>query len=90
MTKPYHSFEEIDQRLKVLRLQREIASESLKLNLNRAKNYLYPLRLVGGFSGLLQKITLAFVVKKLSRIFHRRIPRTSESQKKLLEVGDIE
>ncbi|WP_339657031.1 DUF6327 family protein [uncultured Maribacter sp.] len=42
MVKDYSSFEEIDTRLKILELQREIDQESLKLNLQNAKVDLVP------------------------------------------------
>ena len=37
MIKQYNSFEEIDNQLKILKLQREINKESLKLNLKHSK-----------------------------------------------------
>ncbi len=42
MVKGYSSFEEIDTRLKILELQREIDQESLKLNVQNAKVDLVP------------------------------------------------
>lgn len=71
MEKRYSSFAEIDERLRILRLQREIDKESIKLHMNRAKTSLYPVRLAGGFTGLLQKIVLKFAVKKLSYFSNR-------------------
>lgn len=67
----YNSFDEIDERLKILKLQREISKESFKYNLHNARTNFYPGQLVGGFSGLLQKIALTFAIKKLSRIFRK-------------------
>jgi len=69
--KQYNSFVEIDERLRILRLQREIDTESIKLHLNQAKSSLYPTRWVGGFNGLAQKVILTFAIKKLSD-FSRR------------------
>ncbi len=66
--KTYSSFDEIDQHLKILKLQREIHKESMKFNLHYAKTNLYPTQLVGGFSGLVQKIVLTFAIRKLSNI----------------------
>jgi hypothetical protein len=42
MVKGYTSFEEIDNRLKILELQRKIDQESLKLNIQNAKVDLVP------------------------------------------------
>lgn len=42
MVKGYTSFEEIDKRLKILELQREIDQESLKLNVQNARVDLVP------------------------------------------------
>tara|TARA_R110000765_G_scaffold272736_1_gene371396 strand:- start:981 stop:1238 length:258 start_codon:yes stop_codon:yes gene_type:complete len=42
MVKGYTSFEEIDKRLKILELQREINQESLKLNIQNARVDLVP------------------------------------------------
>ena len=75
MTKRYSSFEEIDERLKILRLQREIDTESLKLHFNQAKTNLYPTKLMGGLSGMVQKVMLTLAIKKLSRLFRRSRPK---------------
>ena len=72
MGKKYNSFKEIDERLMVLKLQRKIEIESLKLNLNLAKNNLRPLQLAGSLKGSLQQIILTFAIKKLKAIFNRR------------------
>lgn len=42
MNTKYSSFEEIDTRLKILKLQRSIDQEGLKVNLNSAKINLLP------------------------------------------------
>ncbi|WP_157941264.1 MULTISPECIES: DUF6327 family protein [Arenibacter] len=68
----YNSFKEIDERLMVLKLQRKIEIESLKLNLNQAKSNLRPLQLAGSLKGSFQKILLTFAIKKLKAIFNRR------------------
>ena len=72
MGKKYNSFKEIDERLMVLKLQRKIEIESLKLNLNQAKNNLRPLKLAGSLKGSIQQIILTFAIKKLRAIFNRR------------------
>ena len=65
MMKNYSSFTEIDQRLKILGLQREIDKESLKLNLHRLKIDLYPSRFMVGFKEIIQKSLISLVVTKL-------------------------
>jgi hypothetical protein len=69
MTTKYNSFEEIDQRLRILKLQRKIYLENLKLNLNRARTGLSPIQLFNGFRGTLQQRALTFAIHQLSRIF---------------------
>lgn len=65
MMKQYSSFSEIDYRLKILSLQREIDKESLKLNLNRLKIDLYPSNFMVGFKDIIQKSLLSLIVTKL-------------------------
>ncbi|MBU2948286.1 DUF6327 family protein [Zobellia uliginosa] len=67
--KKYTSFEQIDKDLKVLKLQQEIERENLKMQVQITKNSLYPTNLLGGFSGVLQKLTLSLVAKKLMKKF---------------------
>ncbi len=69
MGKQYNSFEEIDERLKVLSLLRDIEVERLKLSLNRTKSAVHPLQLAGSFKGSIQKILLVFAIKKLKLLF---------------------
>lgn len=68
MVNHYNSFSEIDARLRILKLQRAIDSESLKLRLNRTKANLYPTALFAGTKGILQKLLLTFAIKKLSNV----------------------
>lgn len=63
--KQYSSFEEIDYRLKILSLQREIDKESLKLNLNRLKFDLYPSRFIVGLKEIVQRSLISLVATKL-------------------------
>ena len=72
MGKQYNSFKEIDERLMVLKLQRKIEIESLKLNINQAKANLRPLQLAGSLKGSLQQMLLIYVIRKLKSIFNRR------------------
>jgi hypothetical protein len=69
MNRPYTSFEEINHDLRILKLQREIDKEELKLNLQQTKNSLYPTNLLGGFGGVAQKILLTLLAKKLAKRF---------------------
>ncbi len=68
----YNSFDEIDQRLKILSLQKEIDKENIKLNMHRSKNSLCPTNLLGGFDGFIKTIVLTFVTNKLFRKFSNR------------------
>ena len=63
--KQYSSFEEIDYRLKILSLQRQIDKESLKLNLNRLKFDLYPSRFIVGLKEIVQRSLISLVATKL-------------------------
>ena len=63
--KNYSSFTEIDHRLKILGLQREIDKESLKLNLRRLKIDLYPSQFMVGFKEIIQRSLISLVVTKL-------------------------
>ncbi|MDF4204262.1 DUF6327 family protein [Maribacter sp. SA7] len=71
MSKQYHSFEEIDERLKVLNLQRLIAQESIKLQLNNAKTDLVPqqfrqgLGATFGNKGTIKSLAITFLSGKL-------------------------
>ena len=86
--KEYRSFKEIDQRLKILSLQREISRESMRLNLNRAKADLIPRKLSQGLdmgfgqSRTFKNVVVGFVAKKLLAVIR------SKRKKKLLESGD--
>jgi len=64
-TKRYSTFQEIDTDLKILRLQQDIEKENLKLTYQSAKNNFYPTSLLGGFSGIIQKIVISMVAKKV-------------------------
>jgi hypothetical protein len=57
----YNSFEEIDQRLKILKLKREIDKESLKLNWKNSKASLYPINVLYEFRGFLLKKLLILI-----------------------------
>ncbi|WP_282050530.1 DUF6327 family protein [Maribacter aquivivus] len=71
MSKQYHSFEEIDERLKVLNLQRLIAQESIKLQFNSAKTDLVPQQLRQGLGatfsqkGAIKSLVITFLSGKL-------------------------
>jgi hypothetical protein len=69
MAKKYNSFEEIDHDLKILRLNQDIDLENLKMNYHLARQSLYPTQLLGGFSGIVQKIVLSFLLNKLLKKF---------------------
>jgi hypothetical protein len=72
MGKRYNSFKEIDERLLVLKLQREIEMESVKLNINQVKANLRPLQLAGSLKGNIQQMLLIYAIKKLKAVFRKR------------------
>jgi len=75
MQNRYNSFSEIDERLKILNLQRQVYKESIKLNLNRAKTDLYPTELLSNEKGMFQKMAFTFAIKKMVdvlRVFRKR------------------
>ncbi len=77
--KTYRSFDEIQRDLTILRLQREIAKESLKLNFVRVKKQFSPVQAFGNTSGILKSLALTFAVKTLRRLLQKN------RSKKLLE-----
>jgi len=71
MPREYKSFEEIDKHLSVLKLQREIDQESLKLNFYQAKVDLAPSKLLQGLgttfteSRTWKNVLVLFITKKV-------------------------
>jgi hypothetical protein len=69
INKQYTSFEEINQDLRILKLQREVDREYLKLNMEQIKNGLYPTNLLGGIGGITKKLLLTLAVNKIVKKF---------------------
>lgn len=67
--KKYSSFEQIDQDLKILRLQQEIDRENLKMTFHQAKSNLYPTSLLGGVGGIIKKFLISLFAKKVLNKF---------------------
>ena len=65
----YTSFEDIDRDLKILKLQRQIDEEQVKLAVQKTKEELYPTNILTGMAPLLQKLALTIVAKKLMNKF---------------------
>ena len=65
----YTSFEDIDRDLKILKLQRQIDEEQVKLAVQKTKEELYPTNILTGMATLLQKLALTIVAKKLMNKF---------------------
>ncbi len=63
--KKYKSFSEINNDLRILKLQQEIDKESLKLSYRTAKSSFYPTKLLGGFGGVAQKIFISLLANRL-------------------------
>jgi len=78
MAREYKSFEEIDQHLSVLKLQREIDQENLKLNFYKAKVDLAPSKLLQGLgttfseSRTWKNVLVLFIAKKVLGILRKR------------------
>ncbi|WP_410504598.1 DUF6327 family protein [Maribacter sp. ACAM166] len=74
----FRSFEEIDKRLNVLKLQRQIDQESLKLHLQNAKIDLVPRQFRQGIvttlaqNETLQNMVITFITKRVLDIIHRK------------------
>jgi hypothetical protein len=71
MMKQYNSFEEIDTRLKILSLQREIDKESLKLNLKSSKRDLVPSMTMANFNSLIQRKLITWTIERLRKLFRQ-------------------
>lgn len=69
--KRYSSFDEIDQDLKILKLQQQIDRENLKLKFRETKSSLYPTSLLGGLGGLIQKFFISLFAKKVLNKFNK-------------------
>jgi len=67
--KRYKSFTEIDQDLKILKLQQDIDRENLKYTFQTAKKSLYPTNMLGGIGGIFKKLAISMVAKKLVNKF---------------------
>ena len=74
----YSSFQEIDQQLQILWLQKEIAHENIKLGFKETKNYLYPKKLLsgmdtlGGANGFIQSMIITFLTEKILKKLKKR------------------
>lgn len=63
--KEYTSFEQINKDLRILKLQREVDKEQLKLNIEQLKTSMYPTSLLGGVGGITKKFLLTLFIKKI-------------------------
>ncbi|MEC7769970.1 MAG: DUF6327 family protein [Bacteroidota bacterium] len=61
----YTSFNEIDRDLKVLKLQRQIEEEKVKLAIHNTKEELYPTNILSGLAPLIQKVAITLIAKKI-------------------------
>lgn len=65
--KEYTSFEEIDRDLEILKLQTEIDKEEIKLSIERAKEGISPISMLGSMMGsILEKAIVLKAVTKLT------------------------
>nr|WP_297784298.1 DUF6327 family protein [uncultured Allomuricauda sp.] len=63
----YTSFNEIDRDLKVLKLQRQIEEEKVKLAIHNTKEELYPTNILSGLAPLIQKVAITLIAKKIMK-----------------------
>lgn len=69
--KKYTSFKEIDNDLKILKLQRQIDMENLKMNFSQTKQSLHPSSLFGGLGGLVKSFLMSLLAKKVLKKFSK-------------------
>lgn len=67
--KKYNSFEEIDNHLKILKLQREIEKEQLVFNYKKAKILLYPKNIELEIGDIIQQKLISLILNRLSWVF---------------------
>jgi hypothetical protein len=80
MKKIYDSFEEIDQELQILELQRKLDWEHIKLNSRAIKSAVYPAQITQRIEYMLQQTALTFVLKKLQKYIPRKKQKEIELQ----------
>ena len=65
MKKTYISFNEINNDLAIAKLERDIALEKVKRNLNEVKLDFTPIKLMGGLTGILKNVALTLILKRI-------------------------
>jgi hypothetical protein len=68
--KIYSSFEEIELDLQILKVQREIHAQKIKLNLEKTGENLQPMNLLEGYIGESNKSTFSLVEQLVKIILH--------------------
>jgi hypothetical protein len=63
--KQFSSFKEINQELQVLKLQRQINAEHIKLTMEKVRGNLHPTSLLGGITGLAKTFLFSVLLKKV-------------------------
>ncbi|MBU2945296.1 DUF6327 family protein [Zobellia uliginosa] len=71
MTKKYSSFAEIENDLKILKLQKEIAKESLKFDLKSTKGHLNPVNMASTASFTVKQLAVDLALSKGLTILHK-------------------
>jgi hypothetical protein len=61
----FSSFEDINRELQILKLQRQIDVEHIKLAMEKARSNLHPTSLLGGVSGITKKFLFTLLLKKV-------------------------
>ncbi|MDX1327024.1 MAG: DUF6327 family protein [Arenibacter sp.] len=61
----FTSFEEIDHRLKILKLQRQIEMEQIKMHVQEAKNSFVPTAFIGSMGMWSKRLFITFITRKI-------------------------
>lgn len=64
----YNSFDEIDNDLKILQLQREINKETIKYSLKGLKTDVYPSNLFHNLKSIVQHYIFNFTIEKFKKL----------------------
>jgi hypothetical protein len=79
MKKIYSSFDEIDKDLKILKLQKDIDLEEVKLSYHEVKNSLSPIGLISNVAGAIAQ--KAFVLKAVNKLLGiKRVKKVDEAK----------
>ncbi|EAP87768.1 MULTISPECIES: DUF6327 family protein [Croceibacter] len=79
MKKIYSSFDEIDKDLKILKLQKDIDLEEVKISYHEVKNSLSPIGLISNVAGAIAQ--KAFVLKAVNKLLGiKRVKKVDDAK----------